>query len=66
MPSSPTLLTHLHLSRNAPVVVVWGNLRGHLTGKTKKFTAANTAWLTAVQLPSHARSSIRSRASGYT
>ncbi|MGM1058565.1 transposase [Saccharothrix sp. Mg75] len=50
----PALLCHLHRSLGTPVVLVWDNLRGHITGKTKEFTTANTAWLTVVQLPSYA------------
>jgi len=50
----PALLTHVHRTLNTPIVLVWDNLSGHLTGKTKEFTAANTSWLTVVQLPSYA------------
>lgn len=47
-------MTRLHRSLAAPIVLVWDNLSGHLSGRTRKFAEANTSWLTVVQLPGYA------------
>ncbi|MEU8882776.1 transposase [Streptomyces hydrogenans] len=37
-----------------PIVLVWDNLRLHLTVGIKEFIAANAEWLTVFQLPAYA------------
>ncbi|MER5201501.1 transposase [Streptomyces sp. NPDC002884] len=34
-----------------PIVLVWDNVRLHLTAGMRRFIAANAAWLTVFQLP---------------
>jgi len=50
----PALLTHLHRRLAAPIVLVWDNLSGHRTGRTRRFVQANASWLTVVPLPTYA------------
>ncbi|MEV6012705.1 transposase [Streptomyces sp. NPDC051976] len=37
-----------------PIVLVWDNVRLHLTAGMRKFIAANAEWLTVFQLPTYA------------
>lgn len=48
------LVVALHKRRGRPVVLVWDNLNRHLCVEMAAFIAANTLWLTMVQLPSYA------------
>lgn len=36
-----------------PIVLVWDNVRLHLTAGMKEFIEANAAWLTVFQLPAY-------------
>jgi putative transposase len=42
------LVTAAHHALNAPVVLVWDNLNTHRSQKMRRFTEANSDWLTAV------------------
>jgi DDE superfamily endonuclease len=48
------LVTAAHRALNAPVVLVWDNLNTHRSSKMRRFTEANSAWLTVVYLPGYA------------
>jgi len=48
------LVTAAHRALNAPVVVVWDNLNTHRSQKMRRFTEANSGWLTVVHLPAYA------------
>ena len=48
------LVTAAHRSLNAPVVLVWDNLNTHRSQKMRRFTEANSDWLTVVHLPAYA------------
>ncbi|MFD7873611.1 transposase [Streptomyces sp. NPDC059766] len=37
-----------------PIVLVWDNVRLHLTAGMREFIAANAEWLTVFQLPTYA------------
>jgi len=51
----PDLLRYLHRRLDAPIVLVWDNLTGHIrdTG-VLAFIEANASWLTVFQLPGYA------------
>lgn len=48
------LIIAAHQQLHGPIVLVWDNLRAHLTPEMKAFIEANTDWLTVFQLPSYA------------
>ncbi|MFI9729334.1 transposase [Streptomyces sp. NPDC052092] len=48
------LVARAHLQLGGPIVLVWDNVRLHLTAGMREFTAANARWLTVVQLPTYA------------
>lgn len=48
------LVVAMHERLGRPVVLVWDNLNRHLCAEMAAFVAANTLWLTVVQLPSYA------------
>lgn len=51
----PTLLRRLHRHLNAPVILVWDNLTGHVRDKrVLAFIDDNAHWLTVYQLPGYA------------
>ena len=47
------LVTAAHRALNAPVVLVWDNLNTHRSQKMRRFTEANSDWLTVVHLPAY-------------
>ncbi|MFF3313849.1 transposase [Streptomyces sp. NPDC002952] len=38
----------------APIVLIWDNVRLHLSKPLREFIDANAEWLTVVQLPTYA------------
>ncbi|MFD8597531.1 transposase [Kitasatospora sp. NPDC059646] len=48
------LIIRAHIQLGAPIVLVWDNLRLHLTAGMRDFIAANAGWLTVFQLPTYA------------
>ncbi|MEU7006971.1 transposase [Streptomyces sp. NPDC046332] len=48
------LLARARIQRGGPIVLVWDNVRRHLTAEMREFIAANAAWLTVFQLPTYA------------
>ncbi|WTP44764.1 transposase [Streptomyces sp. NBC_00190] len=48
------LIVRAHIQLDAPVVLVWDNLRAHLMPQMRAFIEANEDWLTVFQLPSYA------------
>ncbi|MFG2755746.1 transposase [Streptomyces wuyuanensis] len=48
------LLVRARIQLGGPIVLVWDNVRLHLTAGMREFIAANAAWLTVVQLPTYA------------
>ncbi|GHE13314.1 hypothetical protein GCM10010339_79840 [Streptomyces alanosinicus] len=48
------LIVRAHIQLRAPIVLVWDNVRLHLTAGMKEFIAANTEWLTVFQLRTYA------------
>ncbi|MFF4830318.1 transposase [Streptomyces sp. NPDC001315] len=48
------LLVRAHTQLGGPIVLVWDNLRLHLTKPLLSFIEANSHWLTVFQLPSYA------------
>ena len=48
------LVTASHRALNAPVVLVWDNLNTHRSRKMRRFTEANSDWLTVIHLPAYA------------
>ncbi|MFD0367618.1 hypothetical protein [Streptomyces sp. NPDC127114] len=45
------LLVRARIPLGGPIVLVWHNVRLHLTSGIREFIAANAAWLTVLQLP---------------
>ncbi|MFI8106391.1 transposase [Streptomyces sp. NPDC086023] len=58
------LIVRARIQLGGPIVLVWDNVRLHLTKPLREFIAANADWLTVFQLPTYARTSTRRRASG--
>lgn len=58
------LIVRAHAQLGGPIVLVWDNVRLHLTAEMREFIAASAEWLTVFQLPTYARTSTRRRASG--
>ncbi|MFF0428605.1 transposase [Streptomyces sp. NPDC004520] len=48
------LLVRARIQLGGPIVLVWDNLRLHLTVGMRESIAADAAWLTVFQLPTHA------------
>ncbi|MEU5083452.1 transposase [Streptomyces eurythermus] len=48
------LLIRARIRLGGPIVLVWDNVRIHLTAPLREFIAANADWLTVFQLPSYA------------
>uniref|UniRef100_UPI002F42F7DC transposase n=1 Tax=Streptomyces rubrogriseus TaxID=194673 RepID=UPI002F42F7DC len=48
------LLVRARIQLGGPIVLVWDNVRIHLTADLRGFFAANTDWLTVFQLPAYA------------
>lgn len=48
------LLVRARIQLGGPIVLVWDNVRLHLTAGMREFIAANAAWLTVFQLPTYA------------
>ncbi|MFF8024544.1 transposase [Streptomyces sp. NPDC007896] len=48
------LTVRARIQLGVPIVLVWDNVRLHLTAGMRKFIDANTEWLTVFQLPTHA------------
>ncbi|MER0478595.1 transposase [Streptomyces sp. Edi2] len=48
------LLIRARIQLGGPIVLVWDNVRIHLTAPLRDFIAANADWLTVFQLPSYA------------
>jgi transposase len=48
------LAIRARIQLDGPIVLVWDNVRLHLTRQLREFIAANASWLTVVQLPTYA------------
>ncbi|MFC8262848.1 transposase [Streptomyces sp. NPDC057291] len=48
------LLVCARIQLGGPIVLVWDNVRIHLTAPLREFIAANADWLTVFQLPTYA------------
>jgi hypothetical protein len=48
------LLVRAWIQLGGPIVLVWDNVRIHLTADLREFFAANTDWLMVFQLPAYA------------
>ncbi|GHF11673.1 hypothetical protein GCM10014715_79210 [Streptomyces spiralis] len=48
------LLVRARIQLGGPIVLVWDNVRIHLTADLREFFAANTGWLTVFRLPAYA------------
>ncbi|MFD3591071.1 transposase [Streptomyces sp. NPDC058683] len=48
------LIVRAHIQLGTPIVLVWDNVRLHLTAGMKDFIAANSDWLIVFQLPTYA------------
>ncbi|MFF4139656.1 transposase [Streptomyces mirabilis] len=48
------LITRARTQLGGPIVLVWDNVRLHLTAGIRKFIDANAEWLTVFQLPTYA------------
>ncbi|MEU2874710.1 transposase [Streptomyces olivoreticuli] len=48
------MLIRARIQLSDPIVLVWDNVRIHLTAPLWEFIAANADWLTVFQLPSYA------------
>ncbi|MFD7306048.1 transposase [Streptomyces pharetrae] len=48
------LLTRARIQLGGPIILVWGNVRIHLTVPLRDFIAANAVWLTVFQLAPYA------------
>ncbi|MEU9269126.1 transposase [Streptomyces sp. NPDC048251] len=48
------LVVRARIQLGGPIVLVWDNVRLHLTAGMREFIAANAAWLTVFQLPAYA------------
>ena len=48
------LIVRAHAQLGGPIVLVWDNVRLHLTAGMQEFIAANAEWLTVFQLPTYA------------
>ncbi|MFI9568837.1 transposase [Streptomyces rishiriensis] len=48
------LIVRARIQLGGPIVLVWDNVRLHLTAVMREFIAANAEWLTVFQLPAYA------------
>ncbi|MFE2992617.1 transposase [Streptomyces sp. NPDC059262] len=48
------LIVRAHIQLGGPIVLVWGNLRQHLTAGMRAFIETNAEWLTVFHLPTYA------------
>ncbi|WP_405859796.1 transposase [Streptomyces sp. NBC_00090] len=48
------LIVRARIQLGGPIVLVWDNVRLHLTKPLREFIAANADWLTVFQLPTYA------------
>ncbi|MEU4583273.1 transposase [Kitasatospora aureofaciens] len=48
------LIIRAHTQLGGPIVLVWDNVRLHLTKPLREFIEANAEWLTVFQLPTYA------------
>ncbi|MFE5967230.1 transposase [Streptomyces sp. NPDC056463] len=48
------LIVRAHAQLGGPIVLVWDNVRLHLTAEMREFIAASAEWLTVFQLPTYA------------
>ncbi|MFC8260703.1 transposase [Streptomyces sp. NPDC057291] len=48
------LIVRAHAQLGGPIVLVWDNVRLHLTAGMREFIAASAEWLTVFQLPTYA------------
>ncbi|WP_456154776.1 IS630 family transposase [Streptomyces chartreusis] len=48
------LIVRAHAQLGGPIVLVWDNVRLHLTTEMREFIAASAEWLTVFQLPTYA------------
>ncbi len=48
------LIVRARIQLGGPIVLVWDNVRLHLTAGMREFIAANAEWLTVFQLPTYA------------
>ncbi|WSM19090.1 transposase (plasmid) [Streptomyces sp. NBC_01717] len=48
------LIVRAHTQLGGPIVLVWDNVRLHLTTGMREFIAASAEWLTVFQLPTYA------------
>ncbi|MEU0039206.1 transposase [Streptomyces sp. NPDC006333] len=48
------LIVRARIQLGGPIVLVWDNVRLHLTAGMREFIDANAAWLTVFQLPTYA------------
>lgn len=48
------LIVRARIQLGGPIVLVWDNLRLHLTAGMREFIDANAEWLTVFQLPAYA------------
>ncbi|MEW1914570.1 transposase [Kitasatospora sp. NPDC085895] len=48
------LLVRVRIQLGGPIVLVWDNVRLHLTADMREFIDANAEWLTVFQLPTYA------------
>ncbi|MEU3065217.1 transposase [Streptomyces subrutilus] len=47
------LIVRARIQLGGPIVLVWDNVRLHLTAGMREFIDANAEWLTVFQLPTH-------------
>ncbi|KAF5990522.1 transposase [Streptomyces sp. WAC00263] len=47
-------MVRAHIQLGGPIVLVWDNVRIHLTAALREFIAADADWLTVFQLPTNA------------
>ncbi|MFI0765258.1 transposase [Streptomyces sp. NPDC021218] len=59
------LLVRARIQLGGPIVLVWDNVRLHLTAGIRAFIAANAHWLTVFQMPAYAPDINRRGASGH-
>ncbi|WP_257585884.1 MULTISPECIES: transposase [unclassified Streptomyces] len=48
------LVVRIRIQLGGPVVLVWDNVRLHLTAEMREWSASNVHWLTIFQLPAYA------------
>ncbi|MFD7729410.1 transposase [Kitasatospora phosalacinea] len=48
------MIVRAHIQLGGPIVLVWDNVRLHLTKQLREFIDAKAEWLTVFQLPTYA------------